>query len=80
MGEWKAIVIIYAKENPEKRWLRFYWWRRDLQEYIKSEYTFGMGQSLKWEPRKGTLSPNMYEKKLIKPTIAAIKKMKDLLS
>ena len=55
MGEWKAIVIIFAKENPDKKWLRFYWWSRNLTDYIKSQYTYGpdQGQSLKWEVGKG---------------------------
>jgi hypothetical protein len=75
MGEWKAIVIVYAKENPEKKWLRFYWWNRDLQNYMMSEYSMGANQAAKWEPRKGTLSPNLYEKQHIKPLIAALRKL-----
>ena len=78
MGIWKAIVIIYAKENPDKKWLRFYWWRRDLQTFMMSKYQMGAAQGLKWETRKGVLSPNIYEKETIRPLIDGIKKMKDL--
>jgi ribosomal protein L37AE/L43A len=78
MGEWKAIVIVYAKENPDKKWLRFYWWNRDLQNYMISEYSMGVMQALKWEPRKGTLSPNIYEKKELKPLIVALKKLGEI--
>lgn len=79
MAEWKAIVIIYAKENPSKKWLRFYWWARDLQAYITSPFTFDVEKKsgLGWEAKKGTLSPNIYEKRLLKPTIDALKKMKE---
>ena len=50
MAEWKAIVIIYAKENPDKRWLRFYWWVRNLQDYISSDYIMSgnTAASLAW--------------------------------
>ncbi len=36
MGEWKTLVIIYSKDNPNKKWLRFYWWVRDLSSFMKS--------------------------------------------
>jgi ribosomal protein L37AE/L43A len=78
MADWKAIVIIYAKENPEKKWLRFYWWQRDLQNYMMSEYSMGVSQALKWDAKKGTLSPNVYDKKSLRLIIAALKKMKTL--
>jgi ribosomal protein L37AE/L43A len=78
MAEWKAIIIVYAKENPEKKWLRFYWWQRDLQNYMLSEFTFGVGKDLKWEPKKGALSPNIYEKRLVRPLIDALKKMRPI--
>ena len=35
MGEWKAVAVIYAKDNPNKKWLRFYWWVRDLSNILK---------------------------------------------
>lgn len=75
MAEWKAIVIIYAKENPEKRWLRFYWWRRNLQEYIKSDYRMdaSSASALGWSARPGAGSTNIYDKALIRPIIDALK-------
>ncbi len=76
MADWKALVTVYSKENPEKKWLRFYWWRRDLQEYMTSQYTFGLGQGLRWEARKGALSPNIYQKDQLPKLIDALQQMK----
>lgn len=76
MADWKAILTIYAKENPEKKWLRFYWWQRDLQNYMMSQYSMGASQGLKWDMKKGVQSPNIYEKNQIRPLIEALKTMK----
>ncbi len=78
MAEWKAAVIIYAKENPDKRWLRFYWWIRKLQDYISSDYVMGGSSpsSLAWTARKGAGSTNIYDKALIKPLIETLKILK----
>ncbi|RLI63610.1 MAG: hypothetical protein DRO88_09435 [Promethearchaeia archaeon] len=78
MGDWKAIVIIHAKENPDKKWLRFYWWRRDFQHYMMSQYAFGSSQGLKWETKKGVMSPNIYDKTLIRPLIEGLNKIKNI--
>ncbi|MHA1775387.1 MAG: hypothetical protein ACTSWC_01360 [Promethearchaeota archaeon] len=75
MADWKAAVIIHAKENPEKKWLRFYWWTRNLQQYMTSQYSLGGGQGLRWETKKGVMSPNIYEKKHLKALIDALEKM-----
>jgi hypothetical protein len=75
MGEWKALVVIYSKDNPNKKWLRFYWWNRDLQNILKFG-TREMGESTQmgWKAQKGVSSPNIYDKKLIKPLIDALKR------
>lgn len=75
MAEWKAVVIIYAKENPEKRWLRFYWWRRNLQDYIKSDYVMdaSTASALGWSARPGAGSTNVYEKAMLRPFIDALR-------
>ncbi|MBD3353196.1 MAG: hypothetical protein GF364_17080 [Candidatus Lokiarchaeota archaeon] len=81
MGEWKAIVIIYAKENPDKRWLRFYWWTRNLQEYISSKYRADVStaKALAWTARRGAGSTNVYDKEVIKNMIKGLKKIKQEL-
>lgn len=76
MADWKAVVIIHAKENPEKKWLRFYWWTRYLQKYMTAEYSLGSGQGLRWETKKGVMSPNLYEKSQIPPLITALETMR----
>jgi len=53
MGEWKAIVVIYSKDNPNKKWLRFYGWKA----------------------QRGAASPNLYDKKHLKPIINALRKV-----
>lgn len=76
MADWKALVTIYAKENPEKKWLRFYWWQRNLQRYMTTEYSLGNTQGLRWETKKGVMSPNIYEKEHVQLLLDALKKMK----
>ncbi|WP_457558389.1 hypothetical protein [Candidatus Harpocratesius sp.] len=76
MADWKAVVIIHAKENPEKKWLRFYWWTRNLQQYMTSQYSLGSGQGLRWESKKGVMSPNIYEKDQIPKLIDALEKIR----
>ena len=46
MGEWKAIIVISDPENPEKRFLRFYWWTRDLQDYLQGGMRVTGGRAL----------------------------------
>ncbi|MHA1518801.1 MAG: hypothetical protein ACTSRK_01335 [Promethearchaeota archaeon] len=77
MADWKAIVIIHAKENPEKKWLRFYWWSRYLQKYMTAAYSLGAGQGLRWETKKGVMSPNIYEKSQVPDLINALERMRD---
>jgi ribosomal protein L37AE/L43A len=78
MADWKAVVIIHKKENPDKKWLRLYWWRRDLQAYMTSQYSFGNSQGLKWEAKKGVQSPNIYDKNLVPKIIDALKQIKEI--
>ena len=74
MGEWKALVVIYSKDNPNKKWLRFYWWSRDLQNIVKyGQREMGEGTQMGWKAQKGVASPNLYDKKLLKSLIDALK-------
>ena len=74
MGEWKALVVIYSKDNPNKKWLRFYWWNRDLQNVLKyGQREMGGNTQMGWKLQKGVSSPNIYDKKLINPLISALK-------
>ncbi len=79
MGEWKAIVIINDPDNPEKKFLRFYWWTRDLQSYMEAGMRSDAGRALGWEAKKGAMSPNIYNKAVLKLMIAALKKCKQEL-
>lgn len=75
MGEWKAVVVIYSKENPNKKWLRFYWWVRDLSNMLKyGKYEMGEGTQLGWKTQRGVASPNLYNKEDLKPLIEALRK------
>ena len=76
MGEWKALVVIYSKDNPNKKWLRFYWWTRDLKNIMKfGQRDMAAGAQMGWSLQKGVSSPNIYDKKEIKPLIEALKKV-----
>ena len=76
MGEWKAIVVIYSKDNPNKKWLRFYWWARDLSTFLKNgQREMAEGTQMGWKAQRGMASPNIYDKKLIRPLINALKKI-----
>jgi len=73
MGEWKALAVIYSKDNPNKKWLRFYWWVRDLSNILKfGQREMGNGTQMGWKTQKGIFSPNIYDKKLIRPLINAL--------
>ncbi|MFX1448761.1 MAG: hypothetical protein ACFFCG_11615 [Promethearchaeota archaeon] len=77
MGEWKALAVIFSKDNPNKKWLRFYWWVRDLNHILKyGKREIGESTQMGWKSQKGVASPNIYEKKLITPLIEALKKIK----
>ncbi len=76
IANWKAIIIIHAKDNPNKRWMRFYWWQRNLQEYIKSKMSFGADGGLKWKTKRGVSSPNIYDKNNIRPMINALREIR----
>ena len=81
MGEWKALVVIYSKDNPNKKWLRFYWWVRDLQNIMKyGQRQFGEGTQMGWKLQKGVGSPNIYDKKQIKTLISALKSIANELN
>ncbi|MFW9988892.1 MAG: hypothetical protein ACFFC3_09575 [Candidatus Odinarchaeota archaeon] len=74
MGEWKALAVIYSKDNPNKKWLRFYWWIRDLSNILKfGQREMGNGTQMGWKTQKGVSSPNLYERNLVKPLINALK-------
>ena len=76
MGEWKALVVIYSKDNPNRKWLRFYWWVRDLSNILKfGQREMGEGTQMGWKTQRGVSSPNIYDKKLIKPLINGLKKI-----
>lgn len=76
MGEWKALAVIYSQDNPNKRWLRFYWWARDLSKILKfGQREMGEGTQLGWKAQRGVSSPNLYDRKLVKPLINALKKI-----
>jgi ribosomal protein L37AE/L43A len=76
MGEWKAVTIIYSKDNPNKKWLRFYWWVRDLSNILKyGQREMGNGTQMGWKAQRGISSPNIYDRKLIKPLIKSLKKI-----
>jgi ribosomal protein L37AE/L43A len=81
MGEWKALVVIYSKDNPNKKWLRFYWWVRDLSNILKyGQREIGEGTQMGWKAQKGVASPNIFDKKLITPFIDALNKTSQLLN
>ncbi len=76
MGEWKALVVIYSKDNPNKKWLRFYWWTRDLKSVLKYGINeIANGSKLGWKAQKGSGNSNLYNKELIKPLIDALRKL-----
>jgi len=76
VGEWKALAIIYSKDNPNKKWLRFYWWVRDLTNFIKfGKREMGEGVQMGWKTQKGMASPNIFDKKLVKPLVNALNKI-----
>ncbi|NVM18204.1 MAG: hypothetical protein HWN80_10845 [Candidatus Lokiarchaeota archaeon] len=76
MGEWKAIAVIYSKDNPNKKWLRFYWWMRDLNNILKyGQREIGEGTQMGWKTQRGVASPNIYDRKLITPLIKSLKKI-----
>ena len=76
MGEWKALVIIYSKDNPNKKWLRFYWWIRDLENLVKYGHReIGESSKLGWKTKKGAGSTNLYNKDSVKPLIQALEKI-----
>ncbi|MBY9007632.1 MAG: hypothetical protein KGD63_12855 [Candidatus Lokiarchaeota archaeon] len=76
MGEWKALVVIYSKDNPNKKWLRFYWWIRDLKSVLKYGINeIGDGSKLGWKAQKGSGNSNIYNKKVIRPLIESLKKI-----
>ncbi|MFW9942046.1 MAG: hypothetical protein ACFFFT_13465, partial [Candidatus Thorarchaeota archaeon] len=76
MGEWKALAVIYSKDNPNRKFLRFYWWVRDLSNILKyGQREMGEGTQMGWKTQKGLSSPNIYDRKLIKPLINCLKKI-----
>lgn len=80
MGEWKALAIIYSKDNPNKKWLRFYWWVRDLSNILKyGQREMGNDTQMGWKAQRGMSSPNVYDKKLVRPLINALKNISNEL-
>jgi ribosomal protein L37AE/L43A len=81
MGEWKAVVVIYSKDNPNRKWLRFYWWIRDLSNILKyGQREMGEGTQMGWKAQKGVSSPNIYDKKQIMTLIKALRKISEELN
>lgn len=81
MGEWKALAVIYSKDNPNKKWLRFYWWVRDLKNILKyGTRRFAEDNKLGWQAKKGSGTTNIYNKELLKPLIDALKKLANELN
>lgn len=81
VGEWKAVVVIYSNNNPNKRWLRFYWWTRDFSKLMKyGQREMAEGTQMGWKAQRGVSSPNIYEKKVIRPLINALKKISSELN
>lgn len=74
MAEWTAVVIIYAKENPRKKWLRFYTWTRNLQMVLGDSPTINISSAFRWEARKGIGSPNIFTKDELRKLIGALEK------
>lgn len=73
MGEWKALAVIYSKDNPNKKWLRFYWWVRDLSNILKfGQREMGNGTQMGWKAQRGISSPNIFDRKLVRPLINAL--------
>jgi len=76
MGVWKALVVVYSKNNPNKKWLRFYWWVRNFSSFIKSGHReMGDGTQMGWSAQKGTGSTNIYDKKELKILIDGLKRI-----
>jgi ribosomal protein L37AE/L43A len=71
MGDWQAAVVIFDPNNPNKKWLRIYWWIRRLDQYMAAE-TRVLAQGIRWEPRKGAGSTNIYNKAHLKEIIKAM--------
>jgi ribosomal protein L37AE/L43A len=80
MGEWKAVVVIYSNDNPNKKWLRFYAWERNLQQLLKFGYhEAGDAGQLSWTVKKGMASPNIFEKAELTILIDSLKKLENEL-
>ncbi|MHA1781907.1 MAG: hypothetical protein ACTSUL_00610, partial [Promethearchaeota archaeon] len=59
-----------------KKWLRFYWWTRDLSTILKTgQRVMSESSQMGWSLQKGVSSPNIYDKKLVKELISALKKI-----
>jgi len=77
MAEWKAIAVIYSNDNPNKKWLRFYTWERDVQSLLKYGRS---GAQMTWNAKRGSGSPNIYDKKTLKLLIEDLKKIANELN
>jgi ribosomal protein L37AE/L43A len=78
MGEWKALAVIHSKDNPNKKWLRFYWWIRDLSNVLKyGQREIGEGTQMGWKTQRGVSSPNIYDRNVIIPLIKALKNIQE---
>jgi ribosomal protein L37AE/L43A len=76
MADLQALVIIYSMDNVDKKWLRLCWWHRNFHEYMRDQYSMGTSQGLRWETRKGSMSPNIYEKQEIRPLINSLRALR----
>jgi hypothetical protein len=77
VGDWRALVVVEDPENEQKRFLRFYWWTRDMQDFMRPRASLTHGGSLSWEPRAGTKSPNISQKSLIQSLVQALEMTKE---
>lgn len=81
VGLWKMIVLICDKSNYRKQFLLFCTWTRNLNSYIKYGYHYAAeGTELTLLAKKGTCSSNIYDKKLIRLLIEALKKITNELN
>jgi len=75
VGLWKMIVLICDKSNYSKQFLIFCTWTRNLNFYVKYGYHYAAeGTELTLLAKKATCSSNIYDKKLIRLLIKALKK------
>ena len=76
MADLQALVIIHSMDNVDKKWLRFCWWHRNFHQYMSAQFSLSSSQGLRWETRKGSMSPNIYEKQELRPLINSLRALR----